>query len=120
MGNKTNYVHDDAVIEAAATDPATTVVGGPCRVGSIPGVVAESEDSDGKSIIRARGVFRLNVEATDGGTAGAIAVGDKIYYSDSRDPKLSATSSSTTQFGYALEPVASGAEAEILVLLRGE
>lgn len=119
MGQKTNYVHDDAVINAAATDPATTVVGDPCLVGGIPGVVAEKEDSDGKSIIRTRGVFRLSVEGTDGATAGAVAVGDKIYYTSSRDPKLSKTSASSVQFGYALETVASGATTAILVMLKG-
>jgi len=100
-------------IEIAAAGVAS---GDPVVVGEITGVALTDTDANGNVVIRRDGVFDLPVLGNDGNAGAAIAVGDPVY--------LGATGGTLdvdaagTLFGYALEPVGSGATTTIKVLLK--
>ena len=110
---------DDAVagtVSVAATDPATPKSGDPCLLGQMPGVSQTNERGDGTTTMAYRGVFKLSVKGVDGSGSHAIAAGDIVYYVSGDTPKLSAKTSGV-RFGYALDPVSSGATTTIRVKL---
>lgn len=100
-------------IAVACTDPATPASGDPVILGQLPGVALINEGADGLTTIKTNGVATLSVKGTSGSNA-AIAAGDILYYVTANTPKLSVTTSGV-RFGYALEPVASGATTPIRV-----
>lgn len=102
-------------LPVAATDPATPASGDPCLLGQLPGVSALAEDGSGNTTMVTEGVFNLSVKGTSGSNA-AIAAGDILYYVTGNTPKLSVTTSGV-RFGYALDPVNSGATTTIRVKL---
>ena len=99
----------------AATDPITPASGDPVVLGQLPGVALTAKDAAGNTTIATEGVFNLPVKGTNG-TNAAIAAGDIVYYVAANSPKLSATNTGV-RFGYALDPVASGATTTIRVKL---
>lgn len=100
-------------ITGAATDPATPASGDPVILGQIPGVALIDENTDGNTVIDTGGVYNLSVKGTNGANT-AIAAGDIIYYVAANTPKLSVTNTGV-RFGYALDPVSSGATTTIRV-----
>lgn len=115
-----NYVSPGGTIHAAATHPATPASGAPCRVGTIPGVALTAEgeggNASGESSIAIQGVFDLSVKGIDAGGNSAVAVGDKIYYTDADTPPLSKKATGYL-FGKALGTVDSAGTATIPVRL---
>jgi predicted RecA/RadA family phage recombinase len=115
-----NFVQEGKTINAAATDPAAPASGDPVRVGEIAGVAVTAEgeggNATGETTIATRGVFDLSVKGVDGVGDSAVAAGDKIYYVDADDPKLSKKDTGRL-FGKALGAVTAGATATIPVLL---
>lgn len=102
-------------LAVACTDPATPASSDPVLLGQIPGVCSVTEGADGIASIVTEGVYNLSVKGTTGSNA-AIAAGDIVYYVTGNTPKLSATTSGV-RFGYALDPVLSGATTTIRVKL---
>lgn len=115
-----NYVNSGGVIHAAASHPATPTSGDPLRVGTIAGVALTDEaaggNATGQSSIATKGVFRLPVKGVDVSGNSAVAIGDKIYYTDADTPNLNKKNNGYL-FGKALEGVLSGATATIKVML---
>jgi predicted RecA/RadA family phage recombinase len=94
------------------TQPASPKSGDPCRVGQLPGVAEIDEDADdGLTTVKFNGVALLSVK----GEAGAIAVGDIVYYDDADSTHLNNSPSGNIRFGYALGVVGNGATAAIPV-----
>lgn len=100
-------------IQVVCTDPTTPASGDPVLLGQLPGVALIAEAADGLTTIKTDGVATLSVKGTSGSNA-AIAAGDILYYVTANTPKLSVTTSGV-RFGYALEPVTSGATTTIRV-----
>lgn len=100
--------------------------GDPVAVGGIVGVALTDTGTDGKSVIRRKGVFELSVEGVNmvdnEGTWEyadvAVSVGDKLYYDAGKTIKINKNDHSGVFFGYALETVGLGANATIQVLLK--
>lgn len=111
-----NYQQHDELITIAVTDPTVPASGDPVRIGSFCGVAVANEQSDGKTVVRLRGVVNVSVKGIDGSGNSAVAVGDKIYYVDADTPKLSKKATGTF-FGYALGSITAGSTAAIDVLL---
>jgi predicted RecA/RadA family phage recombinase len=103
-------------LDLAATNPATPASGDPVIVGALPGVALTAERADGTTSIDTQGVYLLSVKGVDGSGNLAIAAGDIIYYVSADTPKLSVKTAGI-RFGYALEPVVSGATTTIKVKL---
>lgn len=118
MGNPTNLIQDDAVIDVYPTAPASPVVGMPCRLGDLPGIALETPDSGNKVPMRTRGVFRLPVTAESGGSGSAVAIGDDLFWGDT-DDRLDKTRAGKIKIGVALEELSASAQGNIDVFLRG-
>lgn len=111
---KNIILEDGDQIALAATDPATPVSGDPVVVGQLPGVALVNEDAAGNTTVKTNGVASLSVKGIDAGGNSAVAVGDIVYYTAADTPKLSKKATGV-RFGYALDPVTSGATATIRV-----
>lgn len=99
----------------AVTAPATPVSGDPVLLGQLPGVALTDEQADGKTSIKTNGTATLLVKG-ETTTDAAIAAGDIVYYDAAATPhKINKDNTNGVRFGYALEAVASGATATILV-----
>lgn len=106
-----NRVHlTGKFLSLAATQPATPASGDPVLVGQLPGVATTAERTDGTTSIQTDGVYNLSV----GAVAGAIAIGDLLYYVVAETPKVSRTATGV-RFGYALGAITSGQTATIPV-----
>lgn len=93
--------------------------GDPCLVGQIAGVSMNGGGAVAQTIDTG-GAYNLSVKGiTTGGGNGAIAEGDILYYVPGDTPKLSKHSDGTNavRYGYAIDPVGSGATATIRVKL---
>ena len=101
-------------LSVACTAPTTPATGDPVLIGQIPGVALPDERTDGTTTVDTAGVYRLSVKGIDGGGNSAVAVGDIIYYVAGDTPPLSKKATGV-RFGYALEGVASGGTATIMV-----
>ncbi len=110
----TNYIQQGDVIKLPVASGKTS--GDPALVGKIPVVCLTDRDSDGNAECALKGVFDLPVTGADGSGDAAVSVGD-IIYDDSGT--LNVDSANGTEFGVALEAVASGATATINVRLKG-
>ncbi len=113
----TNYIQSGDKLTIACTHPATPVAGGPVRIGEFCGVAESAEAADGTTVVLTRGVVDVSVKAVDGSGNAAVAVGDKLYYTDADTPPLSKKTSGARLFGHALEAVTSGATDTINVRL---
>lgn len=93
--------------------PAETESGDPVVVGNIPGVAVTDRDAtDGKATVDMDGAYKLPVKAVNKAGNSKVAVGDIIYM---KGTQLNKNNEEGTRFGYALEEVEAGAEAEIRV-----
>jgi predicted RecA/RadA family phage recombinase len=115
----TNIVYEDGdQLEVAPTAPtATTITSGQaCLVGELPGVALTDADdtvgNGGTCTVKFNGVARLSVKGADGSGNAAIAAGDIVYLDGS---EVNADVTNGVRFGYALEPVVSGATTTIKV-----
>lgn len=87
--------------------------GDPGCVGDLPFVALTDEDSAGNATCKLNGTAKLAVRGHDGAANAAIAAGDIVYWDNAAGEIDVATSG--TRFGYALQPVASGATTTIVV-----
>ena len=116
----TNLVHRPGwQLSVAATHPSEPVAGDPVRLGEKTGVALTDRGDGGNPTTHTTvdfgpAVWELEVEGVDGGGNEAVAVGDKIYYTDADDPVLNKKDTGR-YFGIALEAVGSGATAVIKV-----
>lgn len=95
---------------------AGTLSGDPVAVGQIVGVAQYDRDADGNAVVDRRGVYRLAVNAVDGGGNSAVAVGDRVYFTQADATKLSKKNAGVS-FGFALEAIAAGTIATIDVAI---
>lgn len=110
-----NMVMDKGTkLSLVCTDPAVPKSGDPVLIGQIPAVATTNERADGTTSVDTEGIWMLSVKGANGGGNAAIAAGDLIYYVTADTPKLSAKPSGV-RYGYALDPVASGATTTIRV-----
>lgn len=87
--------------------------GDPVVYGKIPGVAVSDGDSGGKVVAYLEGIFNLAVTAA----AGAIAVGDIVYFDVAQATNAAALNNTNTnvRFGYAMDAIGSGLSATIRV-----
>lgn len=110
----TNYVQKGEVINLPV--PAGKLSGAHVLVGKIPAVCLTDRDVSGYSECALTGVFSLSVTGAGPSGSAAVTLGAKIY-DDSG--VLNVDSTNGTEFGVALEAVASGATGTIKVRLKG-
>lgn len=113
----TNYIQEGDTITVACSHPTTPASGDPCRFGELVGVAVADEDADGNTAVMTEGIFDLSVKGIDGSGNSAVAVGDKLYYTDADSPPISKKATGRP-VGFAMEAVSSGATATINVLLK--
>ncbi len=102
------------------THPATPTSGAPVRYGTMTGVALTDEGDGGNDATKTtvdfgRRSWLLSVKGIDGSGNSAVAVGDRLYYTDADTPPLSKKDTGAF-FGYAAEAVTSGATATIEVM----
>lgn len=114
MATNRKYEHGQA-LALVCSSPATPASGDPVLIGQIPGVALTDEDAAGKTSVQMDGVFDLSVKGEDAAGNAAVAVGDILYYEAGQTPPLNKDATNGVRFGYALEVVASGATATIMV-----
>lgn len=86
----TNEVFKDGMnLSLTCTHPTTPTSGSPVRYGEIVGVAQTDEQADGKTSVTFKGVHLLSVKGIDGSGDSAVAVGDKLYYTDADTPPVS-------------------------------
>ena len=110
----TNYVQQGDVIKLPVASGKTS--GDPDLVGSIPVVCLTDRDSDGNAECALKGVFDLPVTGADNAGNAAVSVGDTLYM-DAGTINIDGTDG--TEYGAALEAVASGETDTINVRLKG-
>lgn len=104
-----NFIQNGEVIEVAA--PAAVASGDLVVVGSLIGVAVKAAASGEMVAIQLEGVFDLPK------AAGAVAVGDKLYF-DPVAKVLTKTSSNYTLLAVAVAAAANG-DAKVRALLPG-
>lgn len=114
MATNRKFAEGDA-LSVTATAPATPASGDPILVGQLPGVALTDERADGTVSAQFNGVFELSVKGEGAAGNAAVAAGDILYYEAGQTPPLNKDATNGVRFGYALEAVASGATATILV-----
>lgn len=115
-----NFVQPGNTLNVVCSHPTTPASGDPVRVGEFCGVAETAEGAGGnvstETTVRTKGVFNLSVKGVNAGGNSAVAVGDKIYYTDADTPVLNKKTTGRL-FGYALGAVLSSATTTIPVLL---
>lgn len=102
-------INDAGTLSLAVANPTTPATGGAVRAfGSVTGVAVTSEDSDGNTTVdlRPNVIWDMSVKAEDAAGNIAVAVGDKLFYTDSQT--YLSKNASGAFFGYALEAISSG------------
>jgi predicted RecA/RadA family phage recombinase len=85
----TNEVFEDGDnLSIVCSDPTTPTSGSPVRYGEMAGVAMTDEQTDGYTSVTFKGVHLLSVKGVDGGGNSAVAVGDKLFYTDADTPKI--------------------------------
>lgn len=85
----TNEVFEDGDnLSLVCSHPTTPSSGDPVRYGEMVGVAQTDEQADGKTSVTFKGVHLLSVEGVDGSGDSAVAVGDKLFYTDADDPPI--------------------------------
>lgn len=99
----TNEVFKDGdFLSVTCSHPTTPASGDPVRYGEMVGVATTAERTDGTTSVTFKGVHLLSVKGIDGSGNSAVAVGDKLYYTDADTPPIS--KKDTGRFvGYAVE-----------------
>lgn len=86
----TNEVFEDGDnLSLVCSHPTTPASGGPVRYGEMVGVAQTAEQADGKTSVTFKGVHLLSVKGIDQSGNSAVAVGDKLFYTDADDPPIS-------------------------------
>lgn len=93
--------------------PVGTESGDPLVLGALPCVAVTDRDADGNASVQTDGSFTFPVVGEGSAGDAAIGVGDIVYIDT--DGELNADSTNGDRFGYALEPVDSGATTDIEV-----
>lgn len=120
----TNEVFEDGMnLSLTCSHPTTPASGDPVRYGEIVGVAQTAEQADGKTSVTFKGVHLLSVKGIDGSGNSAVAVGDRLYYTDADTPPISKKATGRpVGFAVATETnagtVGSSATATIPVLLE--
>lgn len=104
-------------LSLTASHPTTPASGNPVRVGEMVGVAITDEQADGTTSIDFGGVYDLAVGGVDGGGNSAVAVGDRLYYTDADTPVINKKNTGRP-VGFALGTVTSGGTATIPVKLH--
>lgn len=107
-------------LSVACSHPATPASGDPVRYGEMTGIALTDEGDGGNESTNTTVDFgpfvaEFSVKGVDGSGNSAVAVGDKLYYTDADTPVLNKKNTGRF-FGYALGAVSSGATAAIPVL----
>lgn len=110
MATNTEFMWTES-LALAVSHPSAPESGGAVVCGQIPGVALIDEDTDGLTTVALNGVFRLPVKG-ETTTNAAVAVGDILYYDSG---VVNRDASNGVRFGYALDPVDSGATTTIRV-----
>jgi predicted RecA/RadA family phage recombinase len=99
----TNEVYQPGdFLSVTCSHPATPVSGDPVRYGELVGVAQTAEQADGMTSVTFSGVHLLSVKGIDAGGNSAVAVGDRLYYTDADTPPIS--KKATGRFvGHAVE-----------------
>lgn len=93
--------------------PVNTVSGQPLILGgALPCVAEIDRNADGEATVQTDGVYELSVEGKNKAGNKAIEVGNIVYM---KEGKLSVNNEEGVRFGYALDPVGSGATTKIRV-----
>ncbi len=115
-----NFIQPGISINVVCSHPTTPASGNPVRVGAFCGVAETAEGAGGnvatETTVLTKGVVNVSVKGVNAGGNSAVAVGDKIYYTDGDTPVLNKKTSGAV-FGYALATVGSGSTATIAVML---
>ena len=115
-----NFIQPGDTINVACTHPTTPASGNPVRIGAFCGVAVTDEsaggNATGETTVLTEGVVKVSVHGVNAGGNSAVALGDKIYYTDGDTPVLNKKTTGVL-FGYALETVTSGGTSTIAVLL---
>lgn len=94
--------------------------GDPGLVGDRPCVLLTDQDASGYATCKFNGSFRLKAEGQAGAAAAAIAIGDAVYYDAAgAAAKINKDNTNGVRYGTAVEAVASGGTANIVVDLHG-
>jgi predicted RecA/RadA family phage recombinase len=94
---------------------AGVVSGDPVVVGQLPGVAETTpEATTNRLVMQTCGVYNLSVKGIDQSANSAVAAGDILYFVQADTPKVSKKNTGV-RFGYALDPVVSGATTTIRV-----
>jgi predicted RecA/RadA family phage recombinase len=93
------------------------VAGDPVQVGFINGVAETDYDAtDAKATVLTEGTFTLSVKGINDAGNSAVALGDRLYFTDGDTPKISKKASGRL-FGIALATVNSAATSSIEVAI---
>lgn len=92
--------------------PAGTKSGDPLVVGALPCVAMIDRNADGEASVDCGGSYWFEVEGKNKAGNTAIAAGAIVYL---KEGKISANNEEGARFGYAQEPVASGAKTLVRV-----
>lgn len=106
-------------LNVVCSHPATPVAGDPVRYGEMTGIALTAEGAGGNISTETTVLFGAytathSVKGIDGSGNIAVAVGDKLYYTDADTPPLSKKATGRF-YGHALGTVGSSATATILV-----
>lgn len=103
----TNEVFEDGDnLSVVCSHPATPASGDPVRYGEMVGVAQTAEQTDGKTSVTFKGVHLLSVKGIDQSGNSAVAVGDRLYYTDADTPPISKKNTGRP-VGFAVETEAS-------------
>jgi predicted RecA/RadA family phage recombinase len=106
-------------LNVVCSHPASPTTGAPVRYGEMTGIALTDEGEGGNistetTVDFGPFVANLSVKGIDGSGNSAVAVGDKLYYTDADTPPISKKSTGRF-FGYALGAVTSSGTATVAV-----
>lgn len=115
-GKNSGWIEQHAPINMELAVPASTVSGDVCLLEEMVVYVQTDRDTDGNATctIPCAHVQTFTVYGRGNGADSAVVVGQKLYF-DAADGQINKDSTNGELFGFALEAVASGANAEIEV-----
>jgi hypothetical protein len=119
--NIRRYLNEKFKLSVPVSHPAAPDSGDPVRFGSLTGIALTDEGDGGNAAADTTVDFgamevTVAVNAINNDGNSAISVGDALYYVDADTPNISKKTTDGYFFGFAMEAVTSGEEAEIRVL----
>jgi predicted RecA/RadA family phage recombinase len=110
-----NVIFDDGDrLSVICTYPTTPKSGDPVIVGDNPGIANTDERADGTTSVQFKGVVEIPVKGINAGGNSAVAVNDKLYYTDGDTPPVSKKATGVA-YGMAIAAVGSGATKTVRV-----